>query len=202
MSEATAVVERAVGEREQEAEAHGERRGPGAPPPYPGNPGAVSAPRAETGRTDDMRREITVNIAGAVLGAAIVGAAGFVLAWGIGLSGSVGDLDARTRALDAGFEQTRALIQQNAAQIGSLGQKIEALATSAAGQNAELRRTVEALATSTAARLDQLAASVDRLVRDSAEQRQTARDDMRELRDAIRDLAGQQRREGGAESPP
>jgi hypothetical protein len=201
MSEATAVAERAAGEREQEAEAHGERRGPGAPPPYPGNPGAVSAPRAETGRTD-MRREITVNIAGAVLGAAIVGAVGFVLAWGIGLSGSVGDLDARTRALDAGFEQTRALIQQNAAQIGSLGQKIEALATSAAGQNAELRRTVEALATSTAARLDQLAASVDRLVRDSAEQRQTARDDMRELRDAIRDLAGQQRREGGAESPP
>ncbi len=55
-----------------------------------------------------FRLEVASSVVGAVAAAAPLG----LLAWGAGLQLGLGGLDARTKALDAGLEQTRAVLRE------------------------------------------------------------------------------------------
>jgi hypothetical protein len=127
-----------------------------------------------------FRLDVASSVVGAVAAAAVLG----LLAWGVGVQLGLGDLDARTRALDAGLEQTRAVLRDAAALTQDNARQIAAL-------SGEVRL---------------LAAAVAELTKDSAEERRIAREDMRELREltrqnslAVRDLLN--RREG-VPAPP
>ena len=121
---------------------------------------AATADGGPSGST--ARTDLLVGVAAGVLTTVVAG----LVAWGFGLGQSVGDLDTRTTARQATLQKAIQVSARNADQIGANAQQITQLSHS----------------------VDLLRSAVDALVRDSAEQRQANREDLRELRSLIREL--------------